>query len=438
MKPAAWFLGLWILLAPSVAAQTPPPDLKRTLADLVDLPTPEARRAQAGKLATQTGGTMDELLAAMASFGEFAAATPGVHEEHVPLRVGDKTENTELFVFVPQKYDIARPAPLMLAFHGTGGSGRGMHEMWRAAAEETGMLVLCPSEAGPNDGYHFSERERDSALAALRWIRRRYNIDENRIYASGISRGGHLAWDLALRFPDRFAAIAPFIGSPRITIAQGQNNMRLLENVATMPIRDLGGARDDPGLVFSVRLAFEKLAALGARDAKYTEFPELGHDFDFSAVDWPAFLRSATRNPRPDGVVSLSTVKEEARAFWVEALAFDKTVQSEFTPRVAMDEWNGLDESQQRRRLVQEAEQRTARVEAWVRSLGVFDVKSRGATKVRLLLTQPMFDPTKPVRVAFGEKVLERKLRPDRKVLLTDFAERFDRTFLPLAQVEVP
>src|SRR5688572_8104189 len=251
----------------------------------------------------------------MASFGEFAAATPGLHEERVPLRVGDKTETTELFVFVPQKYDIARPAPLILSFHGTGGSGRGLHELWRAAAEELGMLVACPSEAGANDGYRFSERERDSALAALRWIRRRYNVDENRIYASGISRGGHLAWDLALRFPDRFAAIAPFIGSPRITIAQGQNNMRLLENVASLPIRDLQGARDDPGLVFSARLAFEKLAAFGARDAKYIEFPERGHDFDFSAVDWPAFLRAAVRNPRPDGVVSLATLKGEARAF---------------------------------------------------------------------------------------------------------------------------
>ena len=65
------------------------------------------------------------------------------------------------------------------------------------------MVVVAPSEAGPNDGYAFSERERLAALAALRWARLELNVDEDRIFATGVSRGGHLSWDLARRSTDR-------------------------------------------------------------------------------------------------------------------------------------------------------------------------------------------------------------------------------------------
>jgi len=45
------------------------------------------------------------------------------------------------------------------------------------------------------------------------------------------SRGGHLTWDVSLRRPDRFAAIAPFIGCPRFNLVRGQNNMRFLRKI---------------------------------------------------------------------------------------------------------------------------------------------------------------------------------------------------------------
>jgi dienelactone hydrolase len=427
-----------LLLTPVGSAQTPAKSLAEQLAEIVDQPTTDGRRAKAAELAGHRELALENLLPALKSFGAFEKLDPGIHRETVALRVGDRTEETELFVFVPRTYDPAKPAPLMLSFHGTGGSGQGMHSLWQKTAEELGMLVLSPSEAGENNGYHFSDRERTAALAALRWMRRRFNVDEDRVFASGISRGGHLTWDLGLRFPDRFAALAPMIGSPRITLTAGQNNLRYMENAAQLPIRDLQGSKDDEGLVFSVRLAFEKLARLGAKDAKLIEFPERGHDFDFSAVNWSEFLGAARRDPRPDGVVRLSANKDEVRAHWLEALAFDKSVDENFMPKISMSDWAALDEANRRKRIVEEAEQRTGRVEAWMRAPGSFEVTARGVTKVRLYLTPEMLDASGGVKVRFGGKVLERKAKLDKKVLLAEFAERFDRSFLPVAVVDVP
>lgn len=40
-----------------------------------------------------------------------------------------------------------------------------------------------------------------------------YNVDDKRIYLTGLSRGGHGAWGVASRMPEKFAAIAPICGA---------------------------------------------------------------------------------------------------------------------------------------------------------------------------------------------------------------------------------
>jgi dienelactone hydrolase len=356
----------------------------------------------------------------------------------VELQVGEQRERSELSVYVPPGYDPSTAAPLLLAAHGTGGRGRDELAMWRAAADKLSMLVLAPSEAGANDGYAFTERERLAALAALRWVRRRFHVDENRIFATGVSRGGHLAWDLALRFPDRFAAIAPMIGSPRLNIAAGQNNARYLENVVHLPIRDLQGSRDDPRLLFNLRLVFARLRELGAGDAELIEFEQLGHAFDATAVDWAGFFGGAVRDPRRSRVVRASAAPNEGRAFWVEILSPDRSVQDTFRLQVQEKEWNALDDDGKRRFMQDEADRRTARLEVEQLAPGRFSAKSRGVRKLRLLLTADMTGNSGAVEVTLDGKARRKTARPDVRVLLLEFVERFDRAFLPVAEVTIP
>jgi len=55
-----------------------------------------------------------------------------------------------------------------------------------------------------------------------------YNIDERRIYLTGLSRGGHGTWGLASRMPDTFAAIVPICG--------GQHGVASYEALTHIPI----------------------------------------------------------------------------------------------------------------------------------------------------------------------------------------------------------
>ena len=423
--------------ASALAAQAEP---AVELARLVDAPTAMARVAIARELAKRRDVSLDAWLAAARAFGSFEQVPSGERRERVELQVGEGIEATDLWLYVPPGYDPAKAAPLMFMGHGTGGSGEGLTRMWRETADALGMLVLAPTEAGANEGYAFSARERRAALAAIRWTRRRFHVDENRIFGAGISRGGHLAWDLALRHPDLFAAIAPMIGGPRINPAQGQNNLRYVENVRDLPIRDLQGLKDDPRLVANVQLAFVKLTALGARDAVLHAFEDRGHSFDFAAVDWRTFLGASARSAMPIQVVRTFARPGEGRAFWVEVTGAERGVQEDVPLRVDEAEWKRLqaDDAAMRTFLDTEAAKRTARLQVTRAGGNRFDAEGTRVRAFRLRLSLDMFDPGQPVEVRFAGRTHRRRLAPSALVLLTEFGERFDRTFLPVAEVAIP
>ncbi len=413
-------------------------DLGKLLAAAVDEATPKARLAAADELAKRNDVSIAQWLDAMRKFGGFETVPPGPRTEKASLAVGEKREDTAIAVFVPKSYAPGKPAPLLLAFHGAGGEGHDEDELWNDAAEALGMIVVAPTDKTADLGYKYTDAERQRALAALRWARRKFDVDENRVYLTGVSRGGHLAWDVAIRRPDQFAALVPMIGGPRLLTAEGQNNLRYVENVAHLPIRDLQGDKDDARLLDNLRNAFRRIAAAGGKDAKLVEFPDMGHDFDPHAVDWKKFLGGASRASPPLRVLRLCARTDEARASWVEALGFWPAVKEVFRPEINSTKLEKMTDDERRAWIEEEAEKRTARIEAKIDGPGKFTVKTTLVQRFRILLSEDMFDPATPVEVTTNDKTARYEAKPSKAVLLREFVERFDRTFLPVAEVAAP
>ncbi|MGY0036208.1 carboxylesterase family protein [Pedobacter sp. NJ-S-72] len=61
----------------------------------------------------------------------------------------------------------------------------------------------------PDDKTWTTENWYDSLSMA---IIPKYRVDTNRIYVTGISIGGFGAWQVAMDYPDKFAAILPLCG----------------------------------------------------------------------------------------------------------------------------------------------------------------------------------------------------------------------------------
>ncbi len=167
--------------------------------------------------------------------------------------------------------------PLILFLHGAGerGSdlerlrGHGLTRILEERADSFPFVVVspqCPAETRWVD--HL-----DTLSALLDEVVRTHAIDEQRVYLTGMSMGGAGAWALALRYPDRFAAVAPICG-PRLRQAEIAERMHVLRDT---PVWVFHGAKDEVvPLEHSMAMA-DALERAGG-NVRLTVYPEAGHD----------------------------------------------------------------------------------------------------------------------------------------------------------------
>lgn len=126
-------------------------------------------------------------------------------------------------VHVPLAATQAKHLPLVFNFHGLGSSGTEQEKVtaFSRLADKHGFISVYP-EGLPNrrGGQHWNTRrseDRQSELefvkAMLARLQSQYQIDQKRVYATGISNGGGMANMLAGEMADSFAAIAPVAGA---------------------------------------------------------------------------------------------------------------------------------------------------------------------------------------------------------------------------------
>jgi polyhydroxybutyrate depolymerase len=132
----------------------------------------------------------------------------------------DGLERTWL-AYLPSKSQQAMP--LLIALHGSRGDGRemmlGSRYGFNILAEREGFIALYPDgfERHWNDcraGADYTANTRDiddvGFLQALifRMVQEQ-GVDPSRVYVTGMSNGGHMAYRVGLEAPDLVAAIAP-------------------------------------------------------------------------------------------------------------------------------------------------------------------------------------------------------------------------------------
>lgn len=131
------------------------------------------------------------------------------------------------YEYVPEQVKAAKkPVPLVINMHGRGGSAESFMDLsgMNSVAEERDFIVLFPesgiSQQRPEgirnvllwSGSYMDKKIDDVKfiLEMIRDVKKRYAIDEERIYACGQSSGGMMTSELALRAPGVFAAVSPW------------------------------------------------------------------------------------------------------------------------------------------------------------------------------------------------------------------------------------
>lgn len=153
----------------------------------------------------------------------------------------------QYFVHVPNGYAPSKPAPVIFAFHGGGGSMMNMADDDKygliTKSNQTGFIMVFPNgfsrlpsgKMATWNGGSCCGEARDRNIDDVGFVRAIYkkitqqlNIDKRKVYAIGMSNGGILSYRLACEASDIFKAIASVAGTEGVKSCQPKKPISIL------------------------------------------------------------------------------------------------------------------------------------------------------------------------------------------------------------------
>jgi poly(3-hydroxybutyrate) depolymerase len=231
-------------------------------------------------------------------------------------------------IYIPKEFSEKKSYPLVVMLHGAGSNHRlalrrvfGKSNADGENDVEASLVfpkwknveyIVASVYARGTMGYQ-GIAEKD-VMDMLNDVKKRFNIDENRTYLTGLSMGGGGTMWIGLTRPDIWAAIAPVCPAPPI------ETISYLENAFNMPVHFFQGGDDPVVKPENTRKWVEDFKKAGAK-VTYQEYPGVKHDswvnaykdeFIFSWFD------KIERNPYPNRIKFTTTQLKYSKAYWID------------------------------------------------------------------------------------------------------------------------
>jgi len=313
-----------------------------------------------------------------------------------------------LSLFIPPTYQASRAHALVVCLHGFGFTGEEYLERWRSRLGEDYVLA-CPTYPS---GAWFTRRAEELVLETIRQAERRYHIDSDRVFLTGMSNGGIGAWLIGMHHAPLFAGIAP--------MASGLDDvlMPFLANLRNTPIYIIHGTKDQVMSVDLSRSIVRELDVLGypyVYREHQREHPMAGGHY-FPREELPDLVVWFNRQRREPLPTHLTVVRDGShfQAFnWVRLDSTD--------PIAAFSE-DLVDKRDERikRRMY-------ARLDASIAGSNRIEVKAEHVQRYSLFLNDQLIDFSKPLTVVTnGRLSFEGIVTPSVETLLRQARLRQD------------
>jgi predicted peptidase len=181
------------------------------------------------------------LLLSLITLLTLAATTPS-HAGQSPQQLRSTLKKSiaiDYLLSLPDDYEkkSGEKFPLLLFLHGAGERGHNLdlvkaHGPPKLIAEGKSFPFIVASPQCPEDNWW----DADELMHLIENLEKNYRVDPDRIYLTGLSMGGYGTWDLATKYPGKFAAIAPICGGGKAWLAA--------RRLKQLPIWVFHGAKD--------------------------------------------------------------------------------------------------------------------------------------------------------------------------------------------------
>lgn len=183
------------------------------------------------------------------------------------------TESLSYYLYYPEEYETQpeKEFPILLFLHGGGESGDSLVALKRngppkmiVEGKHFPFLILAPQN--PYQKKWWNTRAVNQLLDSIVSTN---HIDKKRIYLTGLSRGGGAAWEMAVQYPDKFAAMAVVCGMTPVPYASWINKQ--------MPIWVFHGEEDKSIPISESEQMVDRLKSMGY-DVTFTRYSGVGHN----------------------------------------------------------------------------------------------------------------------------------------------------------------
>jgi hypothetical protein len=266
--------------------------------------------------------------------------------------------------------------------------------------------------------------EHEAVVEVLRDLRRRFQIDSDRVFLFGLGEGANMAYDVGLSHPDLFAGVLTMGGAPHYFAKAYKPNAQYLPFYVVDGSYDGDTAKEN-------RQQFEYWVGHAHYPALYVQYKGRGREwFDGELpfmFDWMSRKKRAAAFPElghpgvgpGSGEEFCSMRPTDNHFYWLSGEGLhEQHVNNarKWSPRVG-----------------------AAYLQARSMEGNRINVNAHGFRRVDIWLGPGMIDFDKPVQVYLNSRLLwsHRKVTPNLATLLEDFALRGDRQRLFFAKVEV-
>jgi predicted peptidase len=204
----------------------------------------------------------------------------------------DGTVRVRYLLFLPKDYDNESRArwPLMLFLHGAGERGSDLskvavHGPPKVVERQPDFpFILVSPQCGAGQIW-----SNEVLVPLLENVMESYRVHPGRVYLTGLSMGGYGAWNLALTYPERFAAVAPVCGGADVLkiLLAGPKKLRALRSLGVWAFH---GAKDPVVPVDESERVIRALRQAG-NQVRLTIYPEAAHDSWTETYDNPELYR---------------------------------------------------------------------------------------------------------------------------------------------------
>ncbi len=286
----------------------------------------------------------------------------------------------QLALSIPLTYQQSKGYGLVVCLHGAGFTGDAYLERWQTRLGEEYVLA-CPTYSA---GAWFTRSAEDLVLATIQEVQRRYHIDPDRVFLTGMSNGGIGAWLIGMHHAPLFAGIAP--------MASGLDEVLIpfLANLRNTPVYIIHGAKDQVMPVDLSRRIDRELTQLGYphiyREHQREHPMAGGHYFPREELpDLVTWLRGQRRDPFPTKLTLVREASHFQPFSWVRLdatdpiAAFSEDLVSKRDDHIKRHEY--------------------AKLEAVIEEANRIEVQTERVRRYSLFLNDRLIDPSKPLIV---------------------------------------